>query len=82
MPLYDFHCRACGHEFEALVRGSESPVCPSCQSRDLERLLSGFAFSSEERSQAAAKASRQRQLRARKDEIVAEEEHRIRHDRE
>jgi len=82
MPLYDFHCRTCGHEFEALVRGSESPVCPSCQSRDLERLLSGFAFSSEERSQAAAKASRQRQLRGRKDEIVAEEEYRIRHDRD
>ena len=82
MPLYDFHCRTCGHEFEALVRGSESPACPSCQSRDLERLLSGFAFSSEERSQAAAKASRQRQLRGRKDEIVAEEEYRIRHDRD
>jgi len=82
MPLYDFHCRTCGHEFEALVRGSESPACPSCQSRDLERLLSGFAFSSEERSQAAAKASRQRQLRGRKDEIVAEDEYRIRHDRD
>jgi hypothetical protein len=57
-------------------------VCPSCQSRDLERLLSGFAFSSEERSQAAAKASRQRQLRGRKDEIMAEEEYRARHDRD
>src|SRR5204862_7078877 len=45
MPLYDFRCRACGHEFEALVRPPAAPVCSSCASGDLERLLSGFSFS-------------------------------------
>ncbi|MDB4876645.1 MAG: hypothetical protein JWM41_3091 [Gemmatimonadetes bacterium] len=40
MPLYDYSCRACAHQFEALVRGAKVPVCPECKSEDLERLLS------------------------------------------
>ena len=39
MPVFDFSCRSCGFEFEALVR-KEAPSCPKCQSADLERLLS------------------------------------------
>ena len=56
MPLFDFDCRACGHRFEALVR-HDAPVCPACQSRDLEKLLSSFAVSTPERWEAAAAAS-------------------------
>ncbi len=47
MPIYEYVCRACGHEFEELVLpASAAPVCASCNSPDLERLLSGFAVSS------------------------------------
>jgi putative FmdB family regulatory protein len=56
MPLYDFHCRACGQAFEALVRPGSAPACPSCASADLERQLSTFAVSSSERSQQMAAA--------------------------
>jgi putative FmdB family regulatory protein len=81
MPLYDFRCRACGHEFEALVRSPETSIsCPSCQQPDAERLLSSFAVSTAERSQAAAKASRQAQVRGRRDAIIADEEYRRNHD--
>ena len=45
MPLFDFRCRACGEEFEALVRPPTPPACPACAATDLERLLSGFSFS-------------------------------------
>jgi putative FmdB family regulatory protein len=40
VPLYDFRCRACGAEFEALVSPSEQPVCPNCGEGDPERLFS------------------------------------------
>ena len=40
MPLYEYACRDCGREFEALVRGDEKPVCPHCESRKLDKLLS------------------------------------------
>jgi len=81
MPLYDFACRTCKHEFEALVRGGETPVCPACHGYDLERLLSTFAIDSAERRQAAAKDSRRRQIAKRKDAVIAEEEYRQKHDR-
>ena len=40
MPIYEYSCEACEHEFEILVRGETEPECPSCQSQDLKRLLS------------------------------------------
>ena len=43
MPIYEYACRACGHEFETLVRSSETPSCAQCASSDLEKKLSVFA---------------------------------------
>jgi putative FmdB family regulatory protein len=43
MPIYEYACRDCGHEFETLVRGSEQPSCSHCASPDLEKKLSVFA---------------------------------------
>jgi len=81
MPLYEFLCRACGHEFEGLVRPQDPPVtCPSCKSADLERLLSGFALHTDERHAAAIKDSRKRQVAKNKDKLVAEEEYRKEHE--
>ena len=40
MPLYEYACRSCGETFEALVRGSEEPHCPKCESANLSQLLS------------------------------------------
>lgn len=75
MPIYDFQCKACGREFEALVRHQETPQCPGCQSRDLERLLSSFAVSSAEKTQAAAAISRKKAaVTARRDNIAIERE--------
>lgn len=43
MPLFSFHCKPCGHEFESLVRGDDAPICPSCGAADLQKLVSRIA---------------------------------------
>ena len=65
MPVYEFRCRTCETEFEVLVRGNVAPVCPSCGGSDLERLLSNFAVSSAERSQASLAAAQKRYRQSR-----------------
>jgi putative FmdB family regulatory protein len=73
MPLYDYRCRGCRHEFEVLVRpaDTELPTCPLCRGCDVERLLSTFAVSSAEKTRAAAKKSRQKAAAsAQRDEVA------------
>jgi putative FmdB family regulatory protein len=43
MPLFDFRCKKCRKEFEALVLGDDIPVCPHCGAKKLEKLMSTFA---------------------------------------
>jgi putative FmdB family regulatory protein len=44
VPFFEYRCRKCGHQFETLVMSpSEEVICEACNSKDLERLLSGFA---------------------------------------
>jgi putative FmdB family regulatory protein len=45
MPIYEYRCRSCGNEFEALVSASAkaSPPCPSCGAEGAKRLFSTFA---------------------------------------
>jgi putative FmdB family regulatory protein len=43
MPIYEYACSKCGHEFETLVRSDSVPDCPSCHSTALEKKLSVFA---------------------------------------
>jgi putative FmdB family regulatory protein len=46
MPLYEYRCQKCGHEFEKMVRFSEaslSPVCPNCSSQETGKKISLFA---------------------------------------
>ena len=40
MPIYEYTCKSCEHQFETLVRSGDAPVCAACGSADLERLLS------------------------------------------
>lgn len=75
MPLYDFICRACRHEFEALVRAGSEPSCPACHGTDLDRQLPTFAVSSSERTRAAAdKKIKKEAATARRDNIAMERE--------
>jgi putative FmdB family regulatory protein len=45
MPIFEYVCKECQHEFEALVFGKQRAECPKCQSKKLEPQLSVFAVS-------------------------------------
>ena len=45
MPIFEYICQECQHEFEALVFGRDKAACPKCQSRKLSPQLSVFAVS-------------------------------------
>ena len=40
MPIYEYGCRKCGHEFEELVFSEDAPNCPECGSNDVQKLMS------------------------------------------
>jgi putative FmdB family regulatory protein len=45
MPIFEYICEDCQHEFEALIFGQQKAECPKCHSRKLEPQLSVFAVS-------------------------------------
>lgn len=46
MPIYEYHCNGCGHEFEILQGIKESPLtdCPACTDSGLRKKISAAAF--------------------------------------
>jgi len=46
MPVYEYACEKCGHEFERQQRITEDPVktCPKCKAKKVRRLISRTAF--------------------------------------
>jgi len=46
MPIFEYVCQECQHEFEALVFGRDKAKCPKCESKKLSSQLSIFAVAS------------------------------------
>ncbi len=46
MPIHEFECLKCGHEFERFMKLSDPPVsrCPECGSKRISQLLSAPAI--------------------------------------
>lgn len=46
MPIYEYRCKSCGHDVEALQKVSDPPLkkCPDCGKRTLVRLMSAPSF--------------------------------------
>jgi putative FmdB family regulatory protein len=46
MPVYEYECAACGHQFEEWQKINDKPVktCPKCSAEKVERLISQTAF--------------------------------------
>ena len=45
MPIFEYLCTECRHQFEALIFGKDKAQCPKCHSQKLEPQLSVFAVS-------------------------------------
>lgn len=43
MPVYDYECRKCGHEFQVVENISDheksKPACPECRSDEVRRVF-------------------------------------------
>src|ERR1700759_4694726 len=46
MPIYEYGCAACGHQFEEWQKITDKPVkvCPKCKAKKVERLISAPSF--------------------------------------
>jgi putative FmdB family regulatory protein len=50
MPIYEYTCLECDHDFETLVfRSTEKVCCPQCNKENLERKMSTFAVKGTDR---------------------------------
>lgn len=52
MPLYDYRCEACEHEFEENrpIAQRDEAECPACRSRKVKRLLRSVGIIGQTRS--------------------------------
>lgn len=46
MPIYEYQCRACEHQLEAIQKISDEPLitCPACGKPELRKLISAAGF--------------------------------------
>lgn len=79
MPIFEYTCRGCRHEFETLVRTGDIPACPACASQDLEKRLSGVAVKSETTHARAMKAARRRDAKQGAENARAQREYELSH---
>ena len=79
MPIFEYQCRGCGHQFEYLeLPTSPKAKCPSCASKKLEKLISLCSVSSDSTKQMSLKAAKARNKKLGKE--MAHEEHKAFHE--
>lgn len=79
MPIFEYRCEPCGHEFETLVLKGTVPACPKCESVALERLLSIPAVHSETTHALAMRAAKKRDAKQADEMNRAQREYELSH---
>lgn len=49
MPIFEYKCNKCGEDFEKLVFGTQTVICPKCRSGDIKKKMSTFGMSGVEK---------------------------------
>jgi putative FmdB family regulatory protein len=60
VPIFEYSCTSCRHEFETLVRTGDTPACPRCAGTELTKQLSLPAIKSESTHGLAMRAAHKR----------------------
>lgn len=54
MPVYEFKCNNCGHNFDIVETFKEhdehKEKCPKCKSKDIERVISSVSVQTSKKS--------------------------------
>jgi putative FmdB family regulatory protein len=79
MPIFEYRCDACGHEFETLVLPGTTPACPSCRSESLAKRISLPAVKSDATHALALKAAKKRDARQASENARAQREYELHH---
>ncbi len=45
MPIFEYHCQGCEHDFEQIVFNSKTKIkCPRCESGKVQKKMSAFGI--------------------------------------
>jgi putative FmdB family regulatory protein len=79
VPIYEYRCSDCQHDFEVLVLKGTVPACPKCGSGQLERQISTPAIKSESTRALAMKAAKARDKKQGAENARAQREYELHH---
>lgn len=80
MPIYEYTCDTCGHDFELLVRRQDTPACPACDAKELSRRISLPRIQSETTRGLAMRAAKRRDRKQARENMHTRIEYEQNHD--
>ncbi len=80
VPIFEYRCQSCRHEFETLVRTGDTPACPKCAGVELDKLLSLPAIKSESTHGLAMRAAQKRDKSQQGEKAREQREYELNHD--
>lgn len=79
VPIFEYSCDACHHQFETLVRTGDVPSCPKCSSQALTKQISLPAIKSESTHALALGAAKRRDAKKSDENARAQREYELHH---
>jgi putative FmdB family regulatory protein len=72
MPIFEYACKACNCEFEAIVPRGAQVACPSCGASGPEQKISTFAVSTPGTRNSALAKARAKNAKTLQDKAIAD----------